>query len=78
MTRREGPRRITDVPAGFAERQRRRQRWYFALMGTCVLLILLAWNVVRFFSTGAAVAMSVVAAVIPPIAAFVANRFDGR
>lgn len=78
MARHERPQRITGVPTGFTERQRRRQRWYFALMGTCVLLILLAWNVVRFFSTDAAVAMSVVAAVIPPIAVFVANHFDGR
>ena len=42
-------------------------------MGTCVVLILLAWNVVRLWSTTAAVVMSVVAAVIPPIAAFVGN-----
>ena len=42
-------------------------------MGTCVVLILLAWNVVRFFSTEAAVAMSVVAAVLPPVAVLVAN-----
>jgi hypothetical protein len=42
-------------------------------MGVCVVLILLAWNVVRFWSTDAAVAMSVVAAVIPPVAAIVAN-----
>ena len=43
-------------------RLRRRQRWYFALMGTCLALIVLAWNVVRLWSTTAAVAMSVVAA----------------
>lgn len=42
-------------------------------MGTCVVLILLAWNVVRLWSTTAAVAMSIVAALIPPIAAFVGN-----
>jgi hypothetical protein len=50
-----------------------RRRWYFVLMGTCIGLILLAWNVVRFWSTTAAVVMSVVAAVIPPTAAIVAN-----
>ena len=54
-------------------RLRRRQRWYFALMGLCVVLILLAWNLVRLWSTTAAVAMSVVAALLPPIAALVAN-----
>jgi len=43
-------------------------------MGTCVVLILLAWNVVRLWSTTAAIAMSVVAALIPPVAAFVGNQ----
>jgi hypothetical protein len=42
-------------------------------MGGCLLLILLAWNVVRFWSTTAAVVMSGVAAVIPPVAAIVGN-----
>ncbi len=41
-------------------------------MGTCVVLIVLAWNVVRFWSVPAAVAMSVVAAVHP------ADRRDRR
>ena len=50
-----------------------RRRAYFALMGGCVLLIVLAWNVVRFWSTTAAVVMSVVAAVIPPVAAIIGN-----
>jgi hypothetical protein len=54
--------------------RRRRQRAYFWLMGTCVVLILLAWNVVRLWSTTAAIVMSVVAALIPPIAAFVGNQ----
>jgi hypothetical protein len=42
-------------------------------MGGCLLLILLAWNVVRFWSTTAAVVMSAVAALIPPVAAIVGN-----
>lgn len=50
-----------------------RKRAYFVLMGTCLALIVLAWNVVRFRSTTAAVVMSVVAAVIPPVAVVVAN-----
>ena len=54
-----------------------RKKAYFWMMGTCVVLIVLAWNVVRLFSTGAAVAMTVVAAVIPPVAAFIANSSDG-
>ena len=50
-----------------------RKKAYFWLMGTCVVLIVLAWNVVRFWSTPAAVAMSAVAALIPPVAVIIAN-----
>ena len=42
-------------------------------MGTCLTLFVLAWTVVRLFSPGLAVAMSVVAMLIPPFAAVVAN-----
>jgi hypothetical protein len=42
-------------------------------MGTCLVLILLAWNVVRLWSTTAAVVMSIVAALIPPVAAMIGN-----
>ena len=42
-------------------------------MGTCLVLILLAWNLVRFWSTTAAVVMSAIAAVIPPVAVIIAN-----
>jgi hypothetical protein len=54
------------------ERSRRR-RAYTWLMGTCVVLILLAWNVVRLWSVTAAVVMSVVAALLPPAAVIVGN-----
>ena len=54
-----------------------RKTLYLVLMGTCILLIVLAWNVVRLFSVPAAVAMSAVAAVIPPIAVIVGNRGHG-
>lgn len=64
---------VSGVRRPQSERLRRRQRWYFALMGVCLLLILLAWNLVRLWSTAAAVAMSVVAAVLPPIAVIIAN-----
>ena len=53
--------------------QQTRERLYLAMMGTCLALIAVAWTVVRLFSTGAAVAMSAVAAVIPPFAVMVAN-----
>jgi hypothetical protein len=43
------------------------------MMGSCLVLILLAWNVVRLWSVPAAVVMSVVAAVIPPAAAIIGN-----
>jgi hypothetical protein len=50
-----------------------RRKAYFWLMGTCLVLILLAWNLVRLWSTTAAVAMSVVAALLPPAAVIVGN-----
>lgn len=64
---------ITDVRRSRNDRLRRRQRWYFVLMGVCLVLILLAWNLVRLWSTTAAIVMSVVAAVLPLIAVIIAN-----
>lgn len=68
----------SDVRRPQSHRLRRRQRWYFAIMGCCLLLIVLAWNLVRLWSTTAAVAMSVVAALLPPIAVIVANWGEDR
>jgi len=62
---------MPEQPLG--EPSARRKKAYFWLMGGCITLIVLAWNVVRFWSIPAAVLMSVVAAVIPPTAAIVAN-----
>lgn len=50
-----------------------RKRAYFAMMGTCLVLIVLAWTLIWRFSVTAAIAMSAVALVIPPVAAIVAN-----
>jgi uncharacterized membrane protein YcfT len=77
MREKDRPAAVTDARTGLTERQRRRRRWYFAIMGVCLLLIVLAWNVVRLFSPGAAIAMSAVAALLPPLAVFVANRDSG-
>jgi hypothetical protein len=63
----------TSPPYGGRVNRSTRRRAYFTLMGGCLLLIVLAWNVVRLWSTTAAVAMSVVAALIPPVAAIVGN-----
>ncbi|MFC5749700.1 DUF3099 domain-containing protein [Actinomadura rugatobispora] len=52
---------------------RRRKLAYGIMMGTCLTLFVLAWAVVRLFSPPLAIAMSVVAMVIPPFAAVVAN-----
>ncbi|MCY0927496.1 DUF3099 domain-containing protein [Streptomyces sp. H27-H1] len=52
----------------------RRRRAYFLLMGGCLFLFVSAWSFVRLWSVEAAVAMCVVAMVIPPVAAIVANR----
>ncbi|HNI69992.1 MAG TPA: DUF3099 domain-containing protein [Marmoricola sp.] len=64
---------LTEARRSQSERLHQRRLWYFALMGLCLALIVLAWNVVRFWSTTAAVVMSAVAAVIPPIAVILAN-----
>ena len=50
-----------------------RKRAYFALMGTCLVLIVLAWTLIWRYSVTAAVVMSAVALVVPPLAAIVAN-----
>lgn len=50
-----------------------RQRAYLALMGGCVLLIAGAWTLIWRYSITAAVAMSAVALVVPPLAAIIAN-----
>lgn len=49
------------------------QRWYFGLMGTCILLLALAWFLVRLWSVPWAIGMSAVAAFLPPIAVIVGN-----
>ena len=51
-----------------------RRRAYFVLMGTSIALIVLAWNLVRLWSVSAAVAMSVVAAVLAPVAVVIGNH----
>lgn len=54
-------------------RLRRRRRWYVALMGICFVLLVVAWTVIRPWSTSVAAALFGIAAVIPPVAAVVAN-----
>ena len=68
---------VTDSTAGPAERppvpiEQRRGR-YLALMALCVFLFVSSWTWVRIYSPAAALVMSLVAMVIPPIAAIVAN-----
>lgn len=67
----EPDRRVRRQRVPLAERTRIRR--YLALMTGCLTLIVLAWFWVRFYSTTIAVAMSMVAAVLPPIAVIVAN-----
>jgi formate hydrogenlyase subunit 4 len=54
----------------------RRNRAYFIMMAVCLLLFVGAWSAVRIYSVTAAVVMSAVALVIPPLAAIVANAGD--
>jgi Protein of unknown function (DUF3099) len=56
-----------------AQPSRHDKRLYFLLMMICIGLFVLAWAVVDRFSVIAAVIMSVVALVIPPFAAIIAN-----
>jgi hypothetical protein len=51
-----------------------RARRYLVIMGICLGLLVLAWGVVRLWSVPLAVGMSMVAMVLPPIAAVVANH----
>ena len=64
----DGPPR-QDRPSGLA----RRKRAYLIIMGACLLLIVLAWTLIWRYSVTAAVVMSAVALVVPPVAAIVAN-----
>jgi hypothetical protein len=52
---------------------RRDRRLYFVLMGICIGLFVLSWAVLDRYSVVAAVAVSIVALVIPPFAAIIAN-----
>ncbi len=54
--------------------ERTRATRYLVLMGICLGLLVLAWGVVRLWSVPLAVGMSVVAMVLPPVAAVVANH----
>jgi hypothetical protein len=56
-------------PLGLAARKRA----YFAMMGVCLVLIVLAWTLIWRYSILASVVMSAVALCIPPLAAIVAN-----
>jgi curved DNA-binding protein CbpA len=65
-------------PGGSAERfpgvSSGARRVYLAMMGVALMLFILAGTVVRPVSVAAAVAMALVAMVIPPVAAIVVNR----
>lgn len=63
---------LGQTPRGQAT-PRTRQRRYLILMGICLFLITNAWLWVRLVSVTAAVVMSLIASVIPPLAAIVAN-----
>ena len=53
-----------------------RNRIYFLLMGGCIAAVVLAWTVVRIFSVTAAIVISVIVGLIPPVAAIIANAGD--
>ena len=65
----DGPQRPQGKPLSLG----RRERAYLVMMGACVVLIALAWTLIWRYSVVAAIVMSAVALVIPPLAAIVAN-----
>jgi hypothetical protein len=65
-----------DEPAVRSRPPRRDKRLYFVLMTVCIGLFVLSWAVVDRYSTTAAVVMTIVALVIPPFAAIIANAFS--
>ena len=65
----DGPRRRQGKPLSLGTRERA----YLVMMGVCVLLIVLAWTLIWRYSVVAAIVMSAVALVLPPVAAIVAN-----
>ena len=52
---------------------RRDKRLYFLLMGICIGLFVISWAVIDRYSVTAAVICSIIALVIPPFAAIIAN-----
>jgi hypothetical protein len=58
---------------GVPQPSRGDKRLYFVLMTICIGLFVIAWAVVDRYSVAAAVIISGVALVIPPLAAIVAN-----
>ncbi len=66
-------RRARDRPPRPPVDEGTRARRYLIIMGVCLGLLVLAWGVVRLWSVPAAVVMSLIAMVLPPIAAVVAN-----
>ena len=61
-----------DGPAG-PQPSRRDRRLYHVLMTVCIGLFVLSWAVVDRYSMTAAIVMSAVALVIPPVAVIIAN-----
>ena len=51
-----------------------RARRYLIVMGICLGLLVLAWGLVRLWSVPLAIGMSMIAMVLPPIAAILANQ----
>jgi hypothetical protein len=51
-----------------------RARRYLIIMGICLTLLVVAWGLVRLWSVPLAVGMSMIAMVLPPIAAVIANQ----
>jgi hypothetical protein len=53
-----------------------RDRIYLLLMSICIGAVALSWTVIRIYSVTAAIVVSVVVMLIPPIAVIIANAGD--
>ena len=64
---------MTGSDQGGGQAPRADKRMYFILMAICIGLFVLSWAVLDRYSTAAAVIVSIVALIIPPFAAIIAN-----
>ncbi|MEY9931604.1 hypothetical protein ABH926_006253 [Catenulispora sp. GP43] len=76
------PYRPVETPLGPIRRrpplpQNTRVHIYLAMMSSCLVLMIVAWTFIRFYSFATATVMTLIATALPPVAAVVANSPGG-